>query len=235
MFRSSFSTSFLERFWLHFGSQNASLLAPFSHQNHSKNRSEIGLLKNSLQDRPKTAQDPPKMPPGPLRRPQDALRTAQKCPKMPSRTPTDDPKCFPKPLAQQPFSEKSKKSKSSKTCRKKRGRQRSSTVVTRIRPHKNREHFQNGRNPEGGGGGRAKRSSIRRPQRSTACCRSHLNISDISNDFKSLEGRNERVCIQHGHTAWLPKVNPKNLLKSASRDHRRHALGSDRCESTFGF
>ena len=131
---------------------------PFGGQNRSKNRSEIGLLKKSLQDRPKTAQDPPKMPPGPLRRPQDALRTAQKCPKMPSRTPTDDPKCFPKPLAQQPFSEKSKKSKSSKTCRKKRGRQRSSTVVTRIRPHKNREHFQNGRNPEGGGGDRAKRS-----------------------------------------------------------------------------
>ena len=48
-------------------------------------------------------------------------------------------------------------------------RQRSSTVVTRTGPHKNRKHFHNGRNPEGGGGGRAKRSSIRRPQRSTAC------------------------------------------------------------------
>ena len=25
------------------------------------------------------------------------------------------------------------------------------------------------------------------------------------------------------------------ILKSASRDHRRHPLGSDRCESAFGF
>ena len=59
--------SFWDRFWLHFGSPNASLLAPFSHQNRSKNRCEIGLLQKSLQDRPKSAQDPPKTPPGPPR------------------------------------------------------------------------------------------------------------------------------------------------------------------------
>ena len=52
-------------------------MAPFGHpfgiQNRSKHRSEIGLLKKSFQDRPKIAQDPPKMPPGPPRSAQNAF------------------------------------------------------------------------------------------------------------------------------------------------------------------
>ena len=130
---------------------------------------------------------------------------------MPSRSPTDDPKCFPKHLGQYPFSENSKKSKSSKTLQKN-GRQRSSTVVTRIRPHKNRKHFQNGRNPEGGGGGRAKRSSIRRPQRSTACCRPIVNISCFRTDFKSLEGRRLRSKSLGGATLRTTTADPRRPL-----------------------
>ena len=44
----------------------------------------------------------------------------------------------------------------------------------------------------GAGGMRAQPVKIRRPQRSTACCESPVNISYISSDFKSLEGRNIR-------------------------------------------
>ena len=78
--------SFWDRFWLHFGSPNASLLAPFSHQNRSQNPCEIGLLQKSLQDRPKSAQDPPKTPPGPP-------RTAPGPPKTPPKPPPDAPRC----------------------------------------------------------------------------------------------------------------------------------------------
>ena len=59
-FRSSKSTWIWYRFGIDFGSvlapQMPPLWHPFRDQNRSKNRSEIGLLKKSLQDRPQTAQ-----------------------------------------------------------------------------------------------------------------------------------------------------------------------------------
>ena len=88
--------SFWDRFWLHFGSPNASLLAPFSHQNLSKNRCEIGMRKRSLQDCPKCAQEPPqtphRAPPDPLRPP----KTTKIRPKTPpKRSKIDLPKKAP--------------------------------------------------------------------------------------------------------------------------------------------
>ena len=131
----------------------------------SKSRSKIAP--RPPKTAPRGPQEPPRCPPGPPWTAQNALPdppwTAQKA--FPKHLALD---FFPKRLFVQRSSEKSENSKSSKTSRKK-SRQRSSTVVTRTGPHKNRKHFHNGRNPEGGGGGRAKRSSIRRPQRSTAC------------------------------------------------------------------
>ena len=62
---------------------------PFGDQNRSKNGSEIGLLKKSPQDRPKTAQDRPKRPPGPPRSTQDAPPDPQDRPKTaPGQTKT---------------------------------------------------------------------------------------------------------------------------------------------------
>ena len=79
-------------------------------------------------------------------------------------------------------------------------------------------------NTEGGGGGRAKRSSIRRPQRSTACCKSLVNIPYHSSDFKSLEcryflqkvsrgGHPSRECRRQPSRAapsWAPKIAPRS-------------------------
>jgi hypothetical protein len=64
-------------------------------------------------------------------------------------------------------------------------------------------------NTEGGGGGRAKRSSIRRPQRSTACCRSIVNISCFLYYFKSLEGRRLRSKSLGGATRWTTTAAPR--------------------------
>ena len=60
-----------------------------------------------------------------------------------------------------PFFGKNKNFEIVENMSKKKSRQRSSTVVTCTGPHKNRKQIQNGRTPEGGGGGRATRSSIR--------------------------------------------------------------------------
>ena len=70
---------------------------------------------------------------------------ATRCPPGPPWTTQN---AFPKHLAQQPFSEKSKKSKSSKTCRKK-SRQRSSTVVTPHNPSQKPKALSQRSNPRG--------------------------------------------------------------------------------------
>ena len=81
-------------------------------------------------------------------------------------------------------------------------------MVTRIGRSKTESTFTTVGNPEGGGGGRAKRSSIRRPQQSTACCKSLMNISYHSSDFKSLEGRNFRRKSLGGATLRLSTADP---------------------------
>ena len=101
------SNFFRHRFWLRFWSTFGPVLVPswppFGRpkrpQNRSKNRSKIVLLQDGLQDRSKTAQEPPKTPPGPPRTPQDPPKTPPRtprdppgAPKMPSRTPPDGPK-----------------------------------------------------------------------------------------------------------------------------------------------
>ena len=83
------------------------------------------------------------------------------------------------------------KPKSSKTCRKK----RSTTVIHNGYPHWSSQKpkaLSKRSNTEGGGGGRAKRSSIRRPQRSTACCESLVKISYFLSISRSLDPRRLR-------------------------------------------
>ena len=144
---------------------------PFGDQNRSKNQSKIELLKKSLQDRPKTAQDPPKMPPGPLRRPQDALPDTLGRPKNAPRCPPEPPRTTQNAFRSLWPNNLFRKNRKSRNRRKHvenkvdNGQPRGSLHTI---PHKNRKHFHNGRTPEGGGGGRVKRSSIRRPRRSTA-------------------------------------------------------------------
>ena len=106
-------------------------------------------------DPPGEPQDPPRRLPDPSRTPPDALPDPPGRPKMLFRS------IWPNDVFR-----KNQKLRTRRKHVEKKSRQRSSTVVTRTGPHKNRKHFHNGRNPEGGGGGRAKRSSIRRPQRS---------------------------------------------------------------------
>ena len=112
------SNFFRHRFWLRFWSTFGPVLVlswpPFGRpkrpQNRSKNRSKIVLLQDGLQDRSKTAQEPPKTLPGLPRTPSRLPKTLPKRPPRASRAPLGP-------------SKKSKTSKSSKTCRKK------STVV----------------------------------------------------------------------------------------------------------
>ena len=99
------------------------------------------------QDAAKSSQDPP--------------RTLLGLPRILPARPQTTQKAFPKHLVQEPFSEKSKISKSSKKVEEKVDKGHSRWSLATV-AHKNRKHFHNGRNPEGGGGGRAKRSSIRR-------------------------------------------------------------------------
>ena len=98
-----------------------------------------------------------------------AARCPPRLPQEPPKTPPPDspgpPKTLPKrpPRASRPLlgpSKKSKTSKSSKTCRKKVDRGRLQWSLNTI-ARKNRKSVHNSRTPEGGGGGRAKRSSIR--------------------------------------------------------------------------
>ena len=79
-------------------SQNASLGHPLGDQNRSKNRSEMGLLKKSAQDRRRTAQDLPqtlpRAPPDPPGRPKMAPRCPRELPKAPQDA-LEAPFCTP--------------------------------------------------------------------------------------------------------------------------------------------
>jgi hypothetical protein len=96
--------SFWDRFWLHLGSQNASLWAPFwrskSIKKTIRNRTASKVAPRSPQERPRPSQDAPRTPPESPRTPQEASRTPPGRPQMPCRTPPDDPRSFPKHLAQ---------------------------------------------------------------------------------------------------------------------------------------
>ena len=174
-----FRHRFCLRFWSTFGPVLVPSWPPFGRpkrpQNRSKNRSKIVLLQDGLQDRSKTAQEPPKTLPGLPRTPSRPPKTLPKRPPRASRAPLGP-------------SKKSKTSKSSKTCRKKVDHGRLQWSLNTI-ARKNRKSVHNSRTPEGGGGGRAKRSSIRRPQRSTACCKSLVNISCFLVISRSLDRR----------------------------------------------
>ena len=77
------------------GSLLPSKLPPFWFFSRSKSIKKSirnRTAQRSLQDRPKTAQDPPKMPPGPLRRPQDALPDTLGRPKNAPRCPPETPR-----------------------------------------------------------------------------------------------------------------------------------------------
>ena len=126
--------SFGDRFWLHFGSPNASLLAPFwsskSIKKSIRNRTALKVAPRSPQERPRPSQDAPRTPP-------ESPRTPPRGPQMPSRTPFYDPKGFS-------FSEKSKTSKPVENHSK----TKSTSVIHSGHPHrshKNRKRFQNGR------------------------------------------------------------------------------------------
>ena len=149
--------SFWDRFWRYFASphppdppKSAQVSFLQTIRKSIRNRSALKVAPRSPQERPRPSQDAPRTPPESPRPPQEASRTPPGRPQMPSRTPPDDPKCFSE--ASGP-----KKSNSSK-----KGRKKKSTMVIHgghsHRPLKNRKHFHNCRTPEGGGGGRAKRS-----------------------------------------------------------------------------
>ena len=154
------------------------------------------------------------MPPGPLRSPQDALPDTSVCmwackinilnsyahARTSENSDPNRPKIAPRQVLT-PFCCRSKQlthfhpSFSSfiyhtfkiRNRRKHVEKKRSTTVIHGVHSHwplKSRKHFRNCRNTEGGGGGRAKRSSIRRPQHSTACCESIVKISCFSNPLK---------------------------------------------------
>merc|ERR1712023_146476 len=90
--------SFWDRFWLHFGSPNASLLAPFwsskSIKKSIRNRTALKVAPRSPQESPRPSQDAPRTPPERPRTLQYASRTPPGHPQMPSQTPPDDLKCF---------------------------------------------------------------------------------------------------------------------------------------------
>jgi hypothetical protein len=73
---------FWDRFWLHLGSQNASLLAPFWRSKLIKktvrNRTALKVAPRPLQDRPRASQDAPRTPSDPLKTPQDPTKTPPK-------------------------------------------------------------------------------------------------------------------------------------------------------------
>ena len=88
--RNFFTLKFRPRLRIDFGPVLAPIKPPCGHpfgdQNRSKNRSKIGLLNMSRQDRPKTAPKPPKTAPRPP-------KTTPRPPKSSSRDPPDPSKC----------------------------------------------------------------------------------------------------------------------------------------------
>jgi hypothetical protein len=85
---------FWDRFWLHFGSQNASLWAPFwrskSIKKTIRNRTASKVAPRSPQERPRPSQDAPRSPPECPRTPQEASR-------IPPGPPPDAPRSSPDP------------------------------------------------------------------------------------------------------------------------------------------
>ena len=161
---------------------------PFGGQNRSKNRSEIGLLKKSLQDRPKTAQDRPKRPPGPPRSPQDAPPDPPGWPKMPSRIPLGRPKRLFRSTWPSTFFRRGSLYNGRRKNRKIRNRRKQ--VEKKVDnghprwsfhtiPHKSRKNFHNGRTPRGWR--RWSREALFNPpppaQHGTACCK--VQVEDL--------------------------------------------------------
>ena len=76
---------FWDRFWLHFGSPKASLLAPFSRPKSIiewiQHRLGLQVAQQALPDRPRPPQERPKTSQEPPRRPQDAQKCSQEAPK----------------------------------------------------------------------------------------------------------------------------------------------------------
>ena len=95
------------------------------------------------QDSPKTPHGPPRTPLGLPKTPPGHLLDTHRCPVGPSLTTR---KTFPKHLAQSPFSERSKKSKSLKSSRKNNNNVHPRWSLDTI-AHKNRKYFHNGRTP----------------------------------------------------------------------------------------
>ena len=91
-----FRHRFCLRFWTTFGPVLVPSWPPFGRpkrpQNRSKNRSKIVLLQDGLQDRSKTAQEPPKTLPGLPRTPSRPPKTLPKRPQEPPGPLLDRPK-----------------------------------------------------------------------------------------------------------------------------------------------
>ena len=93
-----FRHRFCLRFWSVLGPVLGPSWAPFGHpkrhQNRTKNRSKIVLPEDGLQDRSKTAQDPPKTPPGLPRTPPGPPKTPKKRPPNLPGPPRNPPRCL---------------------------------------------------------------------------------------------------------------------------------------------
>ena len=154
------------RFWLPkcppLGALLATKIDQKNNQKFDSSKCRVKIAPRSPQERPRLSQDAPRTPPESPRISQDASRTTPGCPQMPSRTLPNDLRCFSEASGPITFFGKINKFELVEKKSKTKSPQRSSAVVTRIGPHKNRKRFHNGRTPEGGGGGRAKRSSITR-------------------------------------------------------------------------
>ena len=159
--------------------QRAPFWHPFGEQKRSTNRSEIELLKKSLQDRPKTAQDPPKMPPGPPRRAPGPPKTTPGPPPDPPGRPkrlfrSTWPKTFVRKIRKNQPRLFSSRRRRNRQIRNRRKMSKTKSTMFIHGGHSTQSlakvecHFTTVGPPEGGGGGRAKRSSIRSPRRSTA-------------------------------------------------------------------
>lgn len=92
-----FASSFPSSIWVRSGSNLGSISHPLGRPkrppNRTKKRPKIMLPQDGLQDRSKTAPDPPQGAPRPPQTPPDSLLGA---PQDPSRTPTDAPRGSPK-------------------------------------------------------------------------------------------------------------------------------------------
>ena len=153
--------SFWGRFWLHFASPNASLLAPFwrskSIKKSIRNRTALKVAPRSPQERPRPSQDAPRTPPESPRTPQEASWTPPGCPRRPPGPPRTTQNFFRIIWPYNLFRKNRKLRNRRNTVEKKVGNGHPRWSLTWV-GHKNRKYFHNGRNPEGGGGGRAKRS-----------------------------------------------------------------------------